>query len=143
MISTIFVVAFSAVIFEVAIATKWKWYRMAAGSNVLVNFAGSMALSYIISAAWDMTGLIAGTAAMMSTFMTVPYYKLSAWYETQDWDVSEKWAEFQTNWGELLKDFIRVLEITIRGLTLPLRAYRRVHIGVKRVVYTVKEVRAS
>jgi hypothetical protein len=139
MVSTILVVAFAATVFEIIIASKWTWYRLLAGNNTLVNFAGSMALSYVLSAAWDMTGMIAGTAAMLSTLFTIPYYKGMAWWDAQGDEVKASIAAFRANWGKLFKDMIRVIEITFRIIIFPITLYR----WVQKSLVTIKDLGRS
>lgn len=133
MFITIFLVACVAAAFEIGLASKWRWYRIAAGNNLLVNLGGSMAISYVLSAAWDVTGLIAMVSALLSTLMTIPYYKVAAFWDTvgrKRLDEArlrlmyfrERW---ETNWKELISKSIRTTEVLLRVFTFPLNVYRK------------------
>lgn len=124
MFTTIFLVALTSTIFEVAIAHKWTWYRRMASGSILVNLAGSMALSALVGWAYGMVGLIAGVAAMLSTLMTIPYYKCMLWWDKEGERLTESFHRTKENWLGLWRDLVRMVEITIRIITAPLRAYR-------------------
>jgi hypothetical protein len=143
MLITIFVFALVAAGFEIAIAGKVPLYRRFAGKYLIVNLAGSIALSFALAAMFGATGLIVMAGGMLSTLMTIPYYKGMEWWDTNGENFKKKTVELRENWSVLMADLLRLVEITIRIITFPLRVYRAISDFIKKSNETVQSIKAK
>ena len=124
MLSTIFVVAFFSAVFEILIAQKVPTFRRWSGENMIINLVGSMFISFLTGYAFGAGGTILACAALISTLMTVPYYKAAHfWYDDGGW---QRWEAFKIRWSQLLKDTGQFIHTTLRAITGPVRAFRAI-----------------
>lgn len=112
--------AVSSLILEMAIAKRWNWYREVASHNLIINMVGSLLLSYMIGIAFGAAGLIVMTAALVSTAMTIPCYKILNLWCAHEEVILQKKTQIQTT----TRDFLRVIWYFMRIVTFPFRAVR-------------------
>jgi hypothetical protein len=74
-----FMLALMSAAFELMIAAQIPAWRRWSHKSKLFNLVNSMVLSYILGIMFGAQGLIAMTAGVMSTFMTIPGYSILAW----------------------------------------------------------------
>lgn len=83
MLFIIMLLAITSALFELMIAAQIPAWRRWSHKSKLFNLVNSMVLSYIIGIAFGAQGLIAMTAGVVSTFLTIPGYAFLHWnYDT-------------------------------------------------------------
>lgn len=122
MLTTIFTIAFFSALFEVLIAQKVPTFRRWSGQNLIVNLVGSMLISYACGVAFGGSGTIMASAALISTIMTIPYYKAASWWYDQGGH--QAYLRLKARWVSLLGDFAQLIHAVIRFLTIPVRVAR-------------------
>lgn len=78
-----FMLAIMSAILELMIASQVPIWRQWSHKSKLFNLLNSIFLSYLLGIAFGAQGLIAMTAGVLSTFMTIPGYAILNWnYDT-------------------------------------------------------------
>jgi hypothetical protein len=76
--------AITSAILELMIASQVPLWRQWSHKSKLFNLVNSMFLSYLVGIAFGAQGLIAMSAGLLSTFMTIPGYAFLNWnYDTE------------------------------------------------------------
>ena len=76
--------AITSAILELMIASQIPIWRQWSHKSKLFNLINSMFLSYLVGIAFGAQGLIAMSAGLLSTFMTIPGYAVLHWnYDTE------------------------------------------------------------
>jgi hypothetical protein len=124
------ILAIASTSFEMMIAAKIPVWRRVASQYVVVNLLGSMALSYFLGVMFGAAGLIAMTAGLMSTFLSIPGYAFLNWcYDSPEAQAhggnqiayySEKWQATKLRWGQTLRDLGEIIYKIIRIITFPI-----------------------
>ena len=113
MLTFAFILAFASAAFEIGIAEKIPAYRRLAGKYMLVNLAGSVALSYTMGMLFGAGGLIAMTAGIMSTIMNIPYYKGRFYYDNNSESIHKGLGAFR-DLGKMVVKFVVVITWPVR-----------------------------
>lgn len=79
MLSIIVLLAIMSTVLELMIAAKVPAWRRLSAKSGLFNLLNSLFISYIMGVAFGATGLIAMTAGVLSTMMSVPGYQFLEW----------------------------------------------------------------
>lgn len=132
-----FMLAIMSAALELMIAAQVPLWRQWSHKSKLFNLLNSMFLSYLIGIAFGAQGLIAMTAGVLSTFLTIPGYALLNWnYDTEKakvqdgnrYQYAKKTVKPKLEKGkELGSDLIKVGYITGKVVTSPLWISRKVY----------------
>jgi hypothetical protein len=135
------VLATASTIFEMMIAARIPAWRRIASQSILVNLAGSIALSYMMGFLFGAAGLIAMTAGLLSTLMSIPGYKFLHWrFDSpqalanggdQLNHVRETWTNTKQQWAQPLRDLATLTYKIIRFITLPVRIIRTIVVTLR------------
>lgn len=79
MLTMVVLLAIMSTALELMIAAKIPAWRRTSAKYPLFNLLNSLFISYIMGIAFGAAGLIAMTAGVLSTMMSVPGYKFLAW----------------------------------------------------------------
>lgn len=79
MLTMVVLLAIMSTVLELMIASKVPAWRRLSAKSALFNLLNSLFLSYLMGIAFGATGLIAMTAGVLSTMLSVPGYKFLAW----------------------------------------------------------------
>lgn len=79
MLGFAFILAIASSFFELMIAAKIPIWRRLSAQSLLFNLANSMVLSYVVGIMFGASGLIAMTAGIFSTILSIPGYKFLYW----------------------------------------------------------------
>lgn len=124
------ILACASAAFELMIAAKIPIWRRLSGQSLLFNLGNSMVLSYLVGIMFGAAGLIAMTAGIFSTIMTIPGYKVLYWcYDSPQAQAhggnmlahySQHWFAIKAKWGQTLRDLFTVIYKIIRVITFPI-----------------------
>lgn len=117
MFSFAFILALCSCAFEIGVAEKVAPMRRLCGRYELVNLIWSMTISFTIGVLFGAAGLIAMTAGIMSTLMTIPYYRIRLWF-----DLNPKAKE---EYVETAKSARHMAYLLIRAFGWPVRITRK------------------
>jgi len=138
MLTMVFLLAIMSTVLELMIAANIPWWRQWSHKSKLFNLLNSMFLSYFIGLAFGAQGLIALTAGVLSTFLTIPGYSYLNWnydsevaktkYEGNRYKYVKKTAKPKVAKAkELGSDLIKVGYVTGKVITAPLWISRRIY----------------
>jgi len=119
--------AMASTIIEISFAAKIPVWRRAAKRNKTINMIISILLSYILGIAFGAGGLIAMSAAMISTVLSIPGYAFLEWaYDSpQAQKRGGNQIEYYTKrWKQALADLAQLTYKIIRCITFPIWATR-------------------
>jgi hypothetical protein len=143
MLTFVFILAIASFLMEMMIAAKFPPMRRIAANNHLANLAISISLSYFIGTIFGAAGLIAMTAGIVSTLMSVPgYAMLHAIYDSDKAQerggnqieyYKQKTAESRKKWTVLAKDMAKVTYTTGKVVTAPIWISRNVYLKTKQI----------
>jgi hypothetical protein len=133
-----FMLAIMSATLELMIAAQIPAWRRWSHKSKLFNLLNSMFLSYLIGIAFGAQGLIAMTAGVLSTFLTIPGYAILNWnYDTPKaqsqggnrYNHTKQTIKPKLEKGkELGSDLIKVGYVTGKVITSPIwisrKAYR-------------------
>ena len=110
----------------------YNWTPKGQPVGMAINLAGSMLLSYFVGAAFGAGGLIAMGSGLTSTAMTVLFLRLEQFAKSRGHnsvkgeinDARTRLHAFWEEYGQMFRDLWKVILITIRIITWPLRKYR-------------------
>ena len=130
MFSFAIILAIASTAFELMIAAKVPLWRRLSHKSLLFNLGNSMVLSYLTGIMFGAAGLIAMTAGIFSTLMTIPGYKFLYWcYDSPQAQshggnmlnhYRQQWTAIKLRWGQTLRDFATVIYKTLRIITFPI-----------------------
>jgi len=127
--SFVITLAIASAAVELIFASKFPVWRRVARQNKAVNLSISIALSFLLGIMFGAAGLIAMSAAIISTVLVIPGYALLEWaYDS---------PEAQAKGGNLIKyysdkakvvskDTINLVYKILRILTFPIWAFRSI-----------------
>lgn len=79
MLTMVFILAVTSCVLELMIAAKIPAWRKASAKYPLFNLLNSLFISYIMGIAFGAAGLIAMSAGVISTLMSIPGYQFLSW----------------------------------------------------------------
>jgi hypothetical protein len=131
MLSFVILLALMSTLFEGMIAAKIPLWRKIAYKSKLANLFMSILLSYILGVAFGAGGLIAMTAAILSTIMSIPVYTYLHWnYDSpQAKKLPEKsqYAHQSKKWKQVGADTAKMTYGTLKVVTAPIWIPRGVY----------------
>lgn len=127
MLSFVFILAFASCAIEMMFAAKIPAWRKAAKKYKIFNLIASLALSYIIGSMFGAAGLIAMTAAIFSTILSIPGYIFLEW--AYDSPQAQKHGGnlikyHKDRWSIVMSDLMTLIYKVIRVITFPIWATR-------------------
>lgn len=135
MLTFVFMLAFASFVFEMLIAAKFPFWRKLAHSSKIANLAMSVFLSYILGIAFGAAGLIAMTAAILSTLMSIPGYAMLAWnFDTPKAQALPEKSRYQhgaKKWKQVGSDTTKVAYGTLKVVTAPVWIPRKIYKSIK------------
>jgi len=141
MLSFVFVLAIASFSLEMMIASKFPAMRKIASNNNLANLAISISLSYLIGIMFGAAGLIAMTAGIVSTLMSIPGYAVL--YNIYDSEKAQqrggnqieyykqKTKDSRDKWTILAKDIAKMTYTTGKIVTAPIWITRNIYLKGK------------
>jgi hypothetical protein len=130
MFTFVIILAIASTALELMIAAKIPVWRRNAHKFKLVNLGLSVVLSFIIGILFGAAGLIAMTAAILSTILSIPGYAVLHWaYDSPEAQAhggnmfahyKQSWTDMKLKWGQTLRDFATVIYKTLRIITFPI-----------------------
>lgn len=143
MLAFVFVLAIASTALELMIASQVPWWRQWSHKSKSFNLINSMFISYILGIAFGAAGLIAMTAGIVSTFMTIPGYSILNWnYDTPKAHAQggNRYAKIKTDakpkyekTKELGGDLIKIGWITGKVITAPIWIPRKIYRKIKSI----------
>lgn len=129
MLSLVVMLAISSSIVELAFAANFPRWRQAANNNKAINLTISVIISYILGVAFGAAGLIAMSAAIISTVLSIPGYAFLHW--AYDSPRAQKHngnllKHYTNKWKQVLTDFAEFVYKVLRIITFPIWATRAV-----------------
>lgn len=127
MLSFVFILAFASCAIEMMFAAKIPAWRKAAKKYKIFNLIASLGLSYIIGSMFGAAGLIAMTAAIFSTILSIPGYIFLEW--AYDSPQAQKHGGnlikyHKDRWSTVMSDLMTLIYKVIRVITFPIWATR-------------------
>lgn len=129
MLSLVVMLAIASTIIELAFAANFPKWRQAANNNKAINLTISVVISYILGVAFGAAGLIAMSAAIISTVLSIPGYAFLHWaYDSPraKRHNGNLLKHYTDKWKQVLTDFAEVIYKILRIITFPIWATRAV-----------------
>jgi hypothetical protein len=129
MLSLVIMLAVASTIVELTFAANFPRWRQAANNNKAINLFISIVISFILGMAFGAAGLIAMSAAIISTVMSIPGYAFLHWaYDSprakkHNGNLLKHYAD---KWKQVLTDFVNIVYKVLRIITFPIWATRAV-----------------
>lgn len=130
MLTFVIILACMSTAFEMVIAAKIPAWRRLAHKSAIFNLIASMLLSYIVGIAFGAQGLIAMTAGVLSTLLSVPGYTFLHWaYDSERAKKhnnnlieyhSQKVRNGFQRWKQALNDLAALMYKIIKVITFPI-----------------------
>lgn len=137
------ILALASTAFELMLAAKIPAWRRLSHKSLLFNLGNSMVLSYLVGIMFGAAGLIAMTAGIFSTILTIPGYAFLHWCYDSDEAKARGGNQFayygtqlrtiRAKWSQTLSDFAELIYKIIRTLTWPIRFTRACTIKVNAI----------
>lgn len=127
MLTFVVILAVASSAIEMMFAAKIPAWRRAAKKYKLVNLIASLVLSYILGVMFGAAGLIAMTAAIFSTILSIPGYIFLEWaYDSpQAQKHGGNLIQYHKNrWKTVISDFFTIIYKVLRIITFPIWATR-------------------
>jgi len=129
MLTLMIMLAFASTIVELAFAANFPRWRQAANNNKAINLAISIVISFVLGMAFGAAGLIAMSAAIISTVLSIPGYAFLHW--AYDSPRAKKHngnllKYYSDKWKQVLSDFATVVYKVLRIITFPIWATRAI-----------------
>lgn len=127
MLTFVLILAVASSAIEMMFAAKIPAWRKAAKKYKLVNLIASLVLSYILGVMFGAAGLIAMTAAIFSTILSIPGYIFLEWaYDSpQAQKHGGNLIQYHKNrWKTVISDFFTIIYKVLRIITFPIWATR-------------------
>ena len=128
--------ALASTIIEISFAAKVPVWRKAAKKNKTINMIISILLSFILGILFGAGGLIAMSAAMISTVLSIPGYAFLEWaYDSPQAQKrgGNQIEYYNKRWKQALADLVQLTYKVIRIITLPIWATRNAIIKINTV----------
>jgi hypothetical protein len=125
----VIILAVASTAIELMLAAKIPAWRKNAHKYKLVNLGFSIVLSFVIGILFGAAGLIAMTAAILSTIMSIPGYKVLHWRYDSPTAVQrggDQVAYHVNRWKQVISDFFKLVYKILRIITFPFWAFRAV-----------------
>lgn len=127
MFSLVIMLAIASTVVELTFASKFPAWRKAAKRNKAINLAVSIALSFILGVLFGAAGLIAMSAAIISTVLSVPGYIFLEW--AYDSPAAAKRGGnqikyYSDRWKVAISDLVNLIYKIIKIITFPIWATR-------------------
>lgn len=138
MLTMVLILAITSTLLELMIAARIPLWRKWSYRSKLFNLLNSMFLSYLIGLAFGAQGLIAMTAGILSTFLTIPGYTFLHWNYDSDKaldtpeknrleNTKNKVKQTKQKISEPTSDLFKMTYFTAKVVTSPLWVPRRVY----------------
>lgn len=124
-----FILAFASTCFELMLAAKIPVLRRMSHKSITFNLINSMVISWVVGIMFGAAGLIAMTAGILSTLMSIPGYYILYWmYDSPQAKANggnqlqyqkQKLAKEFNKWSIALKDLFKLIYKIIRIITFP------------------------
>lgn len=136
MLSFVVLLAIMSTALELMIAAKIPIWRRLSHKSKLFNLINSLFLSYIMGMAFGATGLIAMTAGVLSTMLSVPGYSLLHWaYESPQAQShgGNLFIHYKSKWKVAIADFVNLLYKIIKIITFPIWITRAISNKISKI----------
>lgn len=137
MIFMVFLLSITSAVLELMIAARIPLWRRLSYKSKLFNLLNSLFVSYIIGLAFGAQGLIAMTAGIFSTFLTIPGYTFLHWNmdseKAKKTPQQNRYQNLKDKLSEPMSDMAKIAYATIKVITAPLWIPRRVYDKIKGV----------
>lgn len=135
MLTFVLLLAIASTALELMIAARIPIWRKWSHKSKLFNLINSMILSYLVGMAFGAQGLIAMTAGLLSTFMTIPGYTFLHWnYDTPKAQALPEKSRYQhgaKKWKQVGSDTTKVAYGTLKVVTAPVWIPRKIYKSIK------------
>lgn len=135
MLTFVFLLAIMSTALELMIAAKIPFLRRLAHKSKLFNLLNSLFLSYVIGIAFGATGLIAMTAGIFSTMLSIPGYTFLHWnYDTAQAQALPEKSRYEhgtKKWKQVGSDTVKVTYGTLKVVTAPVWIPRKIYKSIK------------
>lgn len=141
MLTMVVLLAIMSTVLELMIAAKVPAWRRLSAKSGLFNLLNSLFLSYLMGIAFGAAGLIAMTAGVLSTMLSVPGYKFLAWnYDspkaqslgtTRTAHIKESVQPKYHKSKEVIQDLGKIAYGTGKVITAPIWIPRRINTKIK------------
>ena len=141
MLTMVLLLAITSTILELMIAAHIPAWRRLSAKNSLFNLLNSLVISYIMGIAFGAAGLIAMTAGVISTLMSIPGYKFLAWNfdspkaqklgQPRTTHAKENMSKKYNKTKEVANDLGKVAYGTAKVVTAPVWIPRKVNHKIK------------
>jgi uncharacterized membrane protein len=128
--------ALASTVIEISFAAKVPVWRKAAKKNKTINMIISILLSFILGILFGAGGLIAMSAAMISTVLSIPGYAFLEWaYDSPQ--AAQRGGNqieyYNKRWKQALADLVQLTYKVIRIITFPIWATRNAIIKINAI----------
>jgi hypothetical protein len=124
MLTFVILLAFMSTALELMIAAKIPLIRKFSHKSKLFNLLNSLFLSYLIGVAFGASGLIAMTAGILSTMLSIPGYTFLYWnYDTpkaKSLPEKSQYAHQSKKWKQVGADTAKMTYGTLKVVTAPI-----------------------
>jgi hypothetical protein len=130
---------------ELMIAAKVPPWRKLSHKSKLFNLLNSLFISYIVGIAFGAQGLIAMTAGVLSTMLSVPGYAFLYWaYDSPEAKAlgGNRITHAKEKWKTALKDLGTLIYKFIKIITFPIWATRAVILKINAMNKKLEAARA-
>lgn len=137
------ILAIASTSFELLIAAKIPAWRRLSHKSLVFNLMNSMLLSYLTGIMFGAAGLIAMTAGVLSTLMTIPGYKILYWcYDSPEAQAhggnlfqyyKQSMTASFTNMKTAIVDFFNMIYKILRIITFPIWATRSAVVKIRSI----------
>ena len=131
-----FTLAAASTAIELMLAAKIPSWRKNAHKYKLVNLVLSVLLSFVIGIMFGAAGLIAMTAAIISTILSIPGYSILHWmYDSPQAQArgGNQYIYYKNRWKQALVDLGNMIFKIIRIITFPIWMARSLAIKYKNI----------
>jgi hypothetical protein len=125
----VFILAVASTAIELMLAAKIPSWRRNAHKYKLVNLGLSVFLSFIIGIMFGAAGLIAMTAAILSTILSIPGYSILHWMYDSPRALARggnQYLYYKNKWKQVIIDFVNLIYKILRIVTFPIWGTRAV-----------------
>jgi glucan phosphoethanolaminetransferase (alkaline phosphatase superfamily) len=127
----VFLLSIMSAVLELMIAARIPLWRRLSYRSKLFNLLNSLFVSYLIGLAFGAQGLIAMTAGVFSTFLTIPGYAFLHWNmdseKARKTPQQNRYQNFKEKMTEPMSDMGKIAYVTIKIITAPLWIPRRIY----------------
>lgn len=127
MFAFMMMLAIASAVVELTFASKFPAWRRAAKKNKAVNLGISIALSFVLGIMFGAAGLIAMSAAIISTVIAVPGYAFLEWaYDSPQAQAKggNQVKYYSDKTKTVISDLTRLIYKILRIITFPIWGFR-------------------